>query len=227
LRLNHFAFILFLGSCFGWIFTTQAQNCKHCPKSNSEADYCYKNALFPNQCARFSATSDFFYVYNQKRKILKLRVPESRTRYLLKIAQNKKLKLASSDILFLDKALYEWENRHFTAGFDTTSLGIGLKIMKQGKGTMAEEGKAIRFEYVGKFEDGYVFDSSLEQKIPHESILGQGKLIQGLDKGLVGLRVGTKAVLQIPPHLAYGNRSYGKIPAGVTLYYEVFILHVE
>jgi len=210
-----------------WTLTAQAQDCKRCPKANSEADYCYKNSLFPNQCARFSATSDFFYVYNQKRKILKLRVPENRTRYLLKIARNKKLKLASSDILFLDKALYEWENRHFTAGFDTTSLGIGLKIMRKGKGTIAEEGKKIRFEYVGKFEDGHIFDSSLEQKIPHEGMLGAGKLIRGLDEGLVGLRVGTKAVLRIPPHLAYGNRSYGKIPAGATLYYEVFILHVE
>ncbi len=217
---------------FCWILlgvwqTLTAQDCQNCPKTNEKTDFCYKNTDFPKQCARFSQTADLFYVYNQKQKVIKLRIPENPTPYLIQLAENKKLKFAISDILFIQKALDYWENRPFTEGFDTTKLGIGIKIIQEGKGKIAQKNQKIRFRYIGKFEDGHIFDSSLERKTPYEGILGEGKLIKGLDEGLVGLQVGTKALLKIPPKLGYGEQSYGKIPAGTTLYYEIFILQVE
>ena len=59
--------------------------------------------------------------------------------------------------------------------------------------------------------------------------MGQGKVIHGLDVGLLGLCRGSSAYIIVPPHLAYG--SYGKPNVGVepatTLRYDVEILDVQ
>ena len=58
--------------------------------------------------------------------------------------------------------------------------------------------------------------------------LGRGEVIQGWDKGLVGMCVGEKRLLTIPSDLAYGARGIaGTIPGGATLIFEVEMLQVE
>ena len=58
--------------------------------------------------------------------------------------------------------------------------------------------------YTGKFDDQNVFDSSLERE-PLEVTLGQGQLIPGFEKGLVGLSEGDKKTIEIEPSDAYGD----------------------
>ena len=67
--------------------------------------------------------------------------------------------------------------------------------------------------------DGSKFDSSRDRGTPFQFTLGQGNVIAGWDKGLVGMCVGEKRVLTIPPALGYGDRGAGGvIPGGATLY---------
>jgi len=56
--------------------------------------------------------------------------------------------------------------------------------------------------------------------------IGQGKVIKGLDKGLVGLCKGSKAYIVIPPELAYGENGAPKIPGGATIRYDVEVLDI-
>ena len=42
-------------------------------------------------------------------------------------------------------------------------------------------------------------------------------MIKGWDEGIVGLPVGSEALLTIPPAAGYGNKKSGKIPANSTL----------
>eukprot|EP00966_Prymnesium_polylepis_P125898 2911175-Prymnesium_polylepis.2 len=69
---------------------------------------------------------------------------------------------------------------------------------------------------------GKKFDSSRDRGNTFDFQLGAGRVIQGWDKGLVGLCVGAKAVLTIPPEMGYGGQGAGAdIPGGATLSFDV------
>jgi FKBP-type peptidyl-prolyl cis-trans isomerase SlpA len=73
---------------------------------------------------------------------------------------------------------------------------------------MVNEQSNVVVNYVGKLEDGTIFDSSLvEGRTPLETQLGQGQLIPGFEKGLVGMQVGDKKTVEIESDQAYGPRN--------------------
>jgi len=96
-----------------------------------------------------------------------------------------------------------------------------------GTGETAMPGSRITVNYVGKFEDGAIFDSSLSRNEPFQFVLGAGQVIKGWDEGIVGMRVGGKRTLTIPPSLGYGATNYGPIPGNSTLTFEVELIKVE
>jgi FKBP-type peptidyl-prolyl cis-trans isomerase FkpA len=108
--------------------------------------------------------------------------------------------------------------------------GGQLKIedLVVGKGTAAKEGDNIKAHYVGTLMDGKEFDSSKKHGQPFEFKLGAGRVIKGWDKGIVGMKVGGKRKLTIPPDLAYGERGAGGvIPPNATLVFDVELLDVK
>lgn len=68
-----------------------------------------------------------------------------------------------------------------------------------------KDGDTVKVHYTGKLEDGSVFDSSVERD-PLEVTLGEGKLIPGFEKAVVGLEVGDKTTASIESADAYGDR---------------------
>lgn len=75
---------------------------------------------------------------------------------------------------------------------------------------------------------GKEFDSSRKRGQPFEFVLGQGRVIDGWEQGLVGMCVGERRTLVIPPALGYGNRgSKGSIPGGATLRFEVECMNIR
>src|SRR5690606_36446968 len=81
--------------------------------------------------------------------------------------------------------------------------------------------------YVGKLENDTVFDSSRERGEAFQFKLGAGQVIQGWEEAIGKLRVGDKALLTIPPKLAYGNRAMGSIPPNSALIFDVEMLEVK
>jgi peptidylprolyl isomerase len=78
----------------------------------------------------------------------------------------------------------------------------------------AKDGDKVRIHYTGTLEDGTTFDSSLDRE-PLEFVLGEGKVIAGFDAAVLGLEVGEKKSVTIPPTEAYGERNdalVGNIP---------------
>lgn len=68
-----------------------------------------------------------------------------------------------------------------------------------------EKNSSVTVHYVGKLEDGTVFDSSyLEGREPIKANLGQGLLIPGFENGLLEMTVGEKKTVEIDPDQAYG-----------------------
>jgi FKBP-type peptidyl-prolyl cis-trans isomerase 2 len=67
-----------------------------------------------------------------------------------------------------------------------------------------EKGNKIKVEYIGKLEDGTVFDSSEKHDNPLEFIVGEGQLIKGFDNAVIGMKIGEEKEIKIPPEEAYG-----------------------
>jgi peptidylprolyl isomerase len=104
----------------------------------------------------------------------------------------------------------------------TTTTGSGLKItlVAEAKNPGAQAGDIVWVHYTGKLADGTQFDSSVGRK-PFKFTLGAGEVIKGWDEGVVGMKVGEKRTLVIPPELGYGPGGKGQIPANATLNFDV------
>lgn len=97
-----------------------------------------------------------------------------------------------------------------------------------GTGTEAVAGKKVTVHYSGFLTNGTMFDSSIPRKTPFSFILGAGEVIQGWDRGVVGMKVGGKRKLTIPSKFGYGARGAGNaIPPNATLIFDVELLKVE
>ena len=96
-----------------------------------------------------------------------------------------------------------------------------------GTGAAAKAGDTLSVNYTGKLQDGTVFDTSVG-KTPFEFQLGSGQVIPGWDKGMVGMKVGGKRTLVIPPELAYGAQGAGStIPPNATLTFDIELLAIK
>lgn len=105
------------------------------------------------------------------------------------------------------------------------SSGLVAQDEVVGTGAEAGIGDVISVQYTGKLENGTVFETSVG-KPPIEFPLGMGYVIPGWDQGILGMKVGGKRLLIIPPELAYGAQATGPIPANSTLIFEVELVKV-
>ena len=81
-----------------------------------------------------------------------------------------------------------------------------------GEGPEAQAGQLASVHYVGvAHSNGREFDASWNRGETFEFALGGGQGIQGRDQGVVGMRVGGRRRLTIPPHLGYGARGAGGV----------------
>ena len=91
-----------------------------------------------------------------------------------------------------------------------------------------EPGDGVTIHYVGRFEDGSIFDTSRQEVARHEDLItaqgvqpaeyaplsftvGRGDIIEGIDEGVVGLEEGEQATVEVPPEKAYGEIDEAKI----------------
>ena len=110
----------------------------------------------------------------------------------------------------------------------TMSNGLVIEDIKIGDGQEDEKFNIVTVNYTGLLEDGTKFDSSLNPgRTPFRFTVGAGQVIKGWDEGLIGMKVGGKRKLTIPPELGYGSRDNGPIPANSTLIFEIDLLGIE
>ncbi|GAB4449684.1 MAG: hypothetical protein Fur0028_04970 [Bacteroidales bacterium] len=119
-----------------------------------------------------------------------------------------------------------------TKGKDTIKTASGLKyiiVQKADKKAMkAENGKTVKVHYSGYFEDGKMFDSSVQRGTPFEFKLGAGMVIKGWDEGVALMHVGEKIRFLIPYQLAYGENGYpGAIPPKSNLIFDVELIEIK
>lgn len=108
-------------------------------------------------------------------------------------------------------------------------MELQIDILKEGSGEIeAKEGDIIAVHYTGTLEDGAKFDSSLDRGETFSFTIGAGQVIKGWDEGTVGMKIGEKRKLTIPPELGYGDRGVGNIiQPNTTLIFEIELVSVN
>lgn len=99
--------------------------------------------------------------------------------------------------------------------------------IKIGVGEEVKEGDMVSVHYVGTLQNGQEFDNSMKRGQPFEFRVGAGMVIEGWDKGVVGMKVGGHRSLVIPPEMAYGERGVGPIPGNATLIFAIELLEIK
>ena len=104
-----------------------------------------------------------------------------------------------------------------------------VEILKEGTGEASKNGDNVSVHYVGTLEDGTKFDSCIVRGITFSFPLGAGQVIKGWDLGVLGMKIGEKRKLIIPPNLGYGETGTpgGPIPPNATLIFEVELLGIN
>ena len=110
----------------------------------------------------------------------------------------------------------------------TTPSGLKYEDLQEGTGEAAKPGDTVEVHYTGWLKNGTKFDSSKDRNQPLTFTLGASKVIKGWDEGIVGMRVGGKRKLIIPPDLGYGAEGFpGAIPPNAELVFEVELLGIK
>lgn len=113
-------------------------------------------------------------------------------------------------------------------GVDIASMtrvgdGVYVKDLVVGTDSLAAN-RILNVRYQGWLPDGTRFDHNLPPRAEYQLVLGQRRVIAGWEQGILGMKVGGKRLLVIPPSLGYGSRANGPIPANSVLVFEVAIV---
>lgn len=112
----------------------------------------------------------------------------------------------------------------------TQSTNAGkLQIIdeKIGSGAVVKKGDTVEINYVGTLANGTKFDASADHGGPFTTQIGVGQVIKGWDEGIIGMKVGGKRKLVIPPALGYGDQAVGSIPPNSTLIFQVELVGIK
>ncbi|MDD3498677.1 MAG: FKBP-type peptidyl-prolyl cis-trans isomerase [Candidatus Moranbacteria bacterium] len=109
------------------------------------------------------------------------------------------------------------------------NMELKIDIIQEGSGEKSvKEGDTVSVHYTGKLEDGSKFDSSVDRGTPFEFTIGAGMVIEGWEKGFIGMKVGEKRTLTIPSEMGYGSQGAGGIiPPDATLIFDVELLEIK
>ncbi|MEK7080392.1 MAG: FKBP-type peptidyl-prolyl cis-trans isomerase [Patescibacteria group bacterium] len=128
-------------------------------------------------------------------------------------------------LIILVAGFYFLQNKN--SGSYKMIQGMKVEISKQGTGAEAKIGDVVTVDYVGTLLDGTKFDSSIDRGTPFPFTLGENRVIQGWELGVLGMKVGEKRKLTIPPELAYGPAGRPPvIPPNATLVFEIDMLKI-
>ena len=96
-----------------------------------------------------------------------------------------------------------------------------------GSGDAVETGDTITVHYIGTLQNGQQFDNSYIKRQPFTFTVGDGKVINGWDEGVLGMQHGGQRIIVVPPHLGYGENGFGPIPGDATLVFAIELLSIQ
>ena len=108
----------------------------------------------------------------------------------------------------------------------TAMNNLKITDTKVGTGATVKSGDTVNVLYTGSLDDGTVFDASSKHGNVPFSFTIPGRVIEGWNLGLIGMKVGGTRELVIPSELGYGASANGPIPASSTLHFTIQLLSI-
>jgi peptidylprolyl isomerase len=109
-----------------------------------------------------------------------------------------------------------------------TRSGLRYRELKLGTGATVKAGDTVEVHYILTLQDGRKIDSSFDRRQPFTFTVGGGQVIKGWEEGLIGMKVGGKRKLFVPPELGYGaTGAGGLIPPNAVMIFEIELLRVK
>lgn len=108
-------------------------------------------------------------------------------------------------------------------GTEPSDGTLTIEDLVTGTGATVVSGDTVTVTYVGTLTDGKQFDAN---STGFTTRIGVGAVIKGWDQGLIGMRVGGKRRLTIPPNLGYGSQGNSSIPGNSTLKFDIGLLAI-
>ena len=239
--MKHCFYTIFLCLFFSISAKAQCEDCAAIPEETFTN--CFTDLGWPGHCVMYTNSESTFYYEDKdrkKRNVMQFPFPGSRNpdiEYLLSLQLDRRLKLKSDDLAFIQKALEsyyavqaveKWEKSSLNTGYTITSSGLAYKVLESGKGNFPSKGSSVSVHYTGYFLNGEKFDSSRDRAKPFSFLLGKGQVIKGWDEGVRLMKPSSRFLFRIPAELAYGARGYpGGIPPNSVLLFDVQLLKVE
>ena len=109
---------------------------------------------------------------------------------------------------------------------EDNSPKVKINVTREGKGEeVVCMGDSVTISYIGTLEkDGSVFDKASKFSFVVEA----GEVVKGMDKGVMGMKLGEKRQVVIPPELGYGKRGSGpEIPGGAILVFDILLKSID
>jgi FKBP-type peptidyl-prolyl cis-trans isomerase len=100
--------------------------------------------------------------------------------------------------------------------------GIKIEDLVVGEGPAVERGQGVAIRWRGALNRGDEFGSG-----EVSFVAGGRRVVTGLSRGVIGMRVGGVRRIRVSPHLGYGNREVAGVPANAVLVFEVELLGVD
>lgn len=110
----------------------------------------------------------------------------------------------------------------------TTTSGLKYQEIVVGTGQQTKLGDTVIVNYTAWLTNGTKINSSLDSGQPYEFLLGSSQVIPGFKEGVIGMRVGGKRKLTVPPNLAFGELGASQIIGpNATLFFEVELIGIK
>lgn len=111
----------------------------------------------------------------------------------------------------------------------TLPSGVVYQVLQPGTGEALTTGATALIHYKLTSDSGEVWDNSRIRPVPRPFSFesGGGRVVRGMDEGTLGMRIGEKRKLFIPPSAGYGDRKVGGIPPNSNLHFEVELVNIK
>ncbi len=96
-----------------------------------------------------------------------------------------------------------------------------------GSGREVAAGDTVTVHYIGTLQNGQEFDNSHKKGQPLTFTVGRGQVIEGWERGIVGMKVGGERMLVVPAEFGYGRQAVGPIPGNSTLVFAIELLSIQ
>lgn len=113
------------------------------------------------------------------------------------------------------------------ATMSKTPSGAWYKDLATGDGLAVGAGRRVAIHYDGRLPNGARFDVNGPTDQPFSFRVGMGDVVRGFDEGVVGMKVGGRRLVVIPPELGYGPQGNGPVPPNATLVFTIELVSAQ